>query len=129
MKKVTKILVLILAIMLVISFAGCGEQNTPPEGKYLFTSMSEGEDKYNEEMLQLILGENYAEENFIEFLKDNTFTMTLMGTTVDGRFKQDGNNFTLSSTNEEFGDNLSANMDGDVFTIVIDETQVVFTKE
>lgn len=128
MKKYPKIIVVTLVLVLALSMSACGGGESI-NATFGISAMAEGDQEYGEDMLGIALGENYADENFIKFDSDNSFTMTLMGSTIDGTYKKKGDDITLTSKEETFGDSVKGTMDGNTFFIEVEGMKITFTKK
>ena len=126
MKKYSKVISIILIVILALSLSACGGETLG--AKFGLTAVAEGDQEYDEDMLKSAMGENYAEENYIKFNIDKTFTMTFMQSTVNGEYKKKGNDITLTSNEEETFGTVKGTVDGNTFIIEEEGMKMTFTR-
>ena len=122
MKKNSIIIITIFIMLLTFSLSACGDESI--SAKFALTGIIEGDQEYDEEALKVAIGENYSEDNFIQFENGNTFTMTLMGSTVNGTYDKKGKNITMSAQEKNF-ETVTGVLDGDNF--ILDVEGMTFT--
>ena len=122
MKNISRIIIISFVLVLTISLSACGSESL--SAKFSLSALTEGDQEYDLEMLKIAMGENYAEENFVQFKDGSVFTMTLLGSTIEGTYKKKGNEIAMTSEDNNFGDILGQ-LDGD--NLIIEEDGSVFT--
>ena len=122
MKKVKSLLITtIIAVCAAIAcfaFAGCKKDDTSLEGKYNFSSMTmtvQGETttvKAGESYMGATINKDYA---VLEIKEDGTFTLTAMGQTQSGTWKEEEGTIKLTID----GQTIDAKHEGKTLTLGI----------
>ncbi|MDD6023243.1 MAG: hypothetical protein PUC06_03235 [Oscillospiraceae bacterium] len=112
-----KVMALILAMAMLLSLAACGgKAETNDAGKYMLTSMKDGDDVIDLETLQLIGADGW----YLELKEDGTGTLFLGDDDITELKWQDG---VLKAD----GDRLEYTREGDTITLAVEESSLTFT--
>lgn len=112
-----RVLAFILAMVMILSLAACGgKAETKDAGKYMLTSMKDGEEVIDLETLQLIEADTW----YLELREDGTGTLFLGDDDSTELKWEDG-------VLEVDGDKAEYTREGDDITVAVEETSMTFT--
>ena len=114
-----RVLAFILAMVMILSLAACGgKAETKDAGKYMLTSMKDGEEVIDLETLQLIGADGW----YLELKEDGTGTLYLGDDDITELKWEDG-------VLEVDGEKVEYTREGDSITLVEEEASLTFTLE
>ena len=138
MKIKSKLILLSLVLVIALSFSACSEEpDNTIVGTFSIVSVSSGENELNVEEIKQWLGDNFAEENFIEFRSDGTFSLVSSGLTEEGTYTLSGEVVSLTHAGNEANEPTEESEETNIkkgtlvkdkFTLEVDEVKYVFQK-
>jgi len=129
MKKT--IAVLLVLMLSLIMLAGCKSNGVGDKGsakltgKYTAVSITENGTELDANALKEMGLEDMLSEMFIEIIDENNYILYMMGFEVEGQYKSEGYDLTLTAE----GDIMEATVDGNKITIDHEGKKMVFERK